>query len=152
MKGIEAIVYYDGLAMAALGIFIVFIALIALALIISQLHKALFVWENRRLYFDKAFRLFSSAEEPEPMPEVQYFDDIYESARQFKLLIKTMREPFSLPELIQKAETIGISHAHSTVSHLIVSSLIVPDQNKKGYFRLNHQAYDRLLRDTKNQG
>ncbi|MFP3999668.1 MAG: hypothetical protein ACLFUN_07475 [Desulfobacterales bacterium] len=143
MKGMEAIFYYDGFVIAALGILTVFAALILLALIISQLHNVFFLWENRQSFFDKAMSMFSSPEEPgEPLPEIRYFDDINESARQFKLLINTMGEPFSLPQLIQKAETIGIAHAHSTVSHLIVTNLIVPDQ--KGYFRLNHEAYKKL--------
>lgn len=143
MKGIEAIFYYDGFVMTALGILTVFCALVLLALIISQLHNVFLLWENRRIYFDRVMSLFSPPKEPEePLPEIRYFDDINESARQFKLLINTMGEPFSLPELIQKAETIGIAHAHSTISHLIVSNLIVPDQ--KGYFRLNHEAYNKL--------
>ncbi|MCF8110022.1 MAG: OadG family protein [Desulfobacteraceae bacterium] len=142
MKGVEAILHYDGFTMAVLGILTVFAALLVLAVIISQLHNAVTLWENKKLYLGKLRRLFSPPEEPEPMPEVQYFDDLNESARQFKLLINNMGEPFSLPELIQKAETVGIAHAHSTISHLIVSNLIVPDKN--GYYRLNHEAYKRL--------
>lgn len=142
MKGIEAILHYDGFTMAVLGILTVFASLVVLAVIISQLHNVVKLWENKELYFDKVRGVFSAPGEPEPMPEVRYFDDINESARQFKLLINNMGEPFSLPELIQKAETVGIAHAHSTVSHLIVSNLIVPDKN--GYYRLNHEAYKRL--------
>ncbi|MFO7929956.1 MAG: OadG family protein [Desulfosalsimonas sp.] len=148
MKGIEAILYYEGPAMAVLGISVVFVALIVLALIISQLHKALFLWENKKLYFNKARLMFSSSEKTrEPPAPGPYFDDIYESARQINLLVRTMGEPFSLPRLIRQAENIGISHAHSTISHLIVNNLIVPD--RKGYFLWNQQACDRLLRQGK---
>ncbi|MFP4158552.1 MAG: OadG family protein [Desulfosalsimonas sp.] len=149
MKGVEAILHYDGFTMAALGILTVFVSLIVLALIISQLHNAITLWENKKLYLDKVRRVFSPPEEPEPAPEIQYFDDINESARQFKLLINTMGEPFSLPELIEKAETVGIAHAHSTVSHLIVSNLIVPDKN--GYYRLNREAYKRITEKGRDQ-
>ncbi|MFP4650443.1 MAG: OadG family protein [Desulfobacterales bacterium] len=148
MKGIEAVLYYDGPAMAVLGISVVFMALIVLAVIISGLHIALFFWDNKKLYFNKACLMFSSPEKtPEPAAPGPYFDDIHESARQINLLVHAIGEPFSLPRLIRRAENIGISHAHSTVSHLIVNNLIVPD--RKGYFLWNQQACDRLLRQSK---
>lgn len=144
MKGLEAILYHHGFSVAAAGITIVFTALVTLAVILSQLHRVLSAWDNRKAYFEKARRMFSSPGASEPMPVVTYFDDIHESARQFNLLIRTMGEPFSLPKLIHMAETLGISHAHSTASHLIVTHLIVPDQ--KGYFRWNQEAYQRLTK------
>ncbi|MCF8035739.1 MAG: hypothetical protein K9K62_02580 [Desulfobacteraceae bacterium] len=144
MTGLEAIFYHNGFAMAAVGITIVFTALVSLSLIISQLHRALFVWDNRRSYIKKALRLFSEPKPPESEPVVKYFDNIYESARQFNLLIRATGEPFSLPELIRTAETRGIAHAHSTVSHLIAAGLIVGDG--RGYFRWNREAYEQLLR------
>ena len=144
MTGLEAIAHHNGFAMAAVGVTIVFTALVSLALIISQLHRLLSAWENRATYLKKAVRLFSPARESEPRPEVTYFDDVYESARQFNLLIQTIGEPFSLPRLIRTAEMRGIAHAHAIVSHLIVEGLIVGDG--RGYFRWNHDACRRLLR------
>ena len=144
MTGLEAIFYHNGFAMAAVGITIVFTALVSLSLIISQLHRVLFVWDNRRSYIKKAFRLFSEPNPPESEPVVKYFDNIYESARQFNLLTRATGEPFSLPELIRTAETRGIAHAHSTVSHLVAAGLIVADG--RGYFRWNRGAYERLLK------
>ncbi|MBS3756517.1 MAG: hypothetical protein KGY56_12535 [Desulfobacterales bacterium] len=144
MKGLEAILYHNGFAMAAVGVTIVFTALVSLSVIISQLHRVLFVWDNRKSYINKALRLFSAPKPHESEPVVKYFDNIYESARQFNLLIRATGEPFSLPELIGKAETRGIAHAHSTVSHLIAAGLIAADG--RGYFRWNREAYEQLLR------
>lgn len=145
MTGIEAILHHNGFAMAAVGVTIVFTALVSLSVIISQLHRLLSVWDNRRSYIKKVFRRFSGFKTTESSePVVKYFDNIYESARQFNLLIRTKGEPFSLPGLIRTAETRGIAHAHSTVSHLIVAKLIVADG--RGYFRWNRQAYEQLLR------
>lgn len=143
MKGLEAISHYHGVSLAVLGVTVVFIALVVLALIISRLHAVLGVWENPKAWLDQV-RLWFFPEKPEKdEPPGPYFDDIHESARQLNLLIHAIGEPFSLPALIGKAEKIGISHAHSVVSHLIVTHLIVPD--KKGYFYWNQKECDRLL-------
>lgn len=154
MYGLEAIMHHNGFAMAAVGVTIVFSALVALSLIISQLHKVLFVLENRQAWTIRARRRFTHSksvapmlEETQPLVTVHYYDDIYESARQFNLLIQTMGEPFSLPELIRRAEARGIAHAHSTVSHLLVSRLIIPDP--EGFFLWNNEAYKKLLRQRK---
>lgn len=150
MTGFEAILHHNGLAMAAVGITIVFTALVALSLIISQLHKLLLIWDDRGTYFEKVRYMFSSAKPIEAgSPQVDkeilgihYFDDIRESSRQFRILIQAMGEPFSLPELIRIAQSFGIEHAHSTVSHLIVNNFIVPDGN--GFYRWNQDAYESL--------
>lgn len=150
MTGIDAILHHNGFAMAAVGITIVFTALVALSLVISQLHKVLVMWEDRQRYAAKFRKLFSiakpsAARSPgadEQALEIQYYGNINESARQFQILIQAMGEPFSLPALIRIAESYGIAHPYSTVSHLIVRSLIVPDG--KGFFLWNQDAYNRL--------
>lgn len=147
MKGIEAIIHYDGFTMAVLGITVVFASLVVLALIVSQLYKVLFFWENRKLYYDKAGKLISGFKSREPAPAGPDSEGLRESARQFSLLVRFMGEPFSLPELIRIAEITGMSHTHSTVSRLIAVNLIVPDQ--KGFFRWNHQACERVLQNSR---
>jgi len=146
MTGLDAIVHHNGFAMAAVGITIVFTALVTLSLIISQLHKLLLIWDDRGVYFKKVRHVFSSAKPTEaksPSVEeeisgVHYFDDIRESSRQFRILIQAMGEPFSLPELIRIAQSFGIAHAHSTVSHLIVNHFIVADGS--GFYHWNQDA------------
>ncbi len=146
MTGIDAIVHHNGFAMAAVGITIVFTALVTLSLVISQLHKLLLIWDDRRTYVKKVRHVFSSAKptearSPQANEEIlglHYFDDIRESSRQFRILIQAMGEPFSLPELIRIAQSFGITHAYSTVSHLIVNHFIVPDGN--GFYRWNQDA------------
>lgn len=146
MKGLDAILHYEGFTMAALGITVVFASLVVLALIVSQLYKVLFLWENRKLYYDKAGKLISGFKSRQPAPAGPESEGLRESARQFSLLVRIMGEPFSLPKLIRTAEITGISHAHCTVSRLIAVNLIVPDQ--KGFFRWNHKACERLLQKS----
>ena len=137
--------------MAAVGVTIVFGVLVLLALIISQLHKVLFLWDNRRTYYNKARKPRPSATpataEPKTEKEtapIEYVDNLYESARKYRLLIQAIGEPFALPELIRKAEISGIEHPHSKASHLIVNHLIVSDG--KGFFQWNPEAFEGLFK------
>jgi hypothetical protein len=144
MKGIEAILYYDGFAMAGLGITVVFASLVVLALIISRLHNLLFIWENRRLYIKKILKRFSQIRLFRHTPSWHNDESLIGEARQIHLLVQTMGEPFSLPVLIRKAQTSGIDHVHFKVSRLIENNFIVPD--KKGFFLLNHELFDKVLK------
>ncbi|MBS3759457.1 MAG: hypothetical protein KGY61_12435 [Desulfobacterales bacterium] len=150
MTGIEAILHHNGFGMAAVGVTIVFTALVTLSLIISQLHKLLLVWEERETYINKARRMFSllgpkevrRAKNGEKQAKAKYIASIKESSRQFNILIQAMGEPFSLPELIRIAESLGIESPYAAVAHLIEGDLIIPDQ--KGFYLWNHEAYNSL--------
>lgn len=146
MTGLEAIAHHHGFSMAAVGITIVFTALVTLSIIISQLHRLLMLWDNRKTWGSKVRELLRGAvktSEEKPIPPLERdLHDINEEARQFNILIRAMGEPFSLPELIRMAQTCGLSHPHATAAHLIESNLITPD--KKGFFLWNQEAYNQL--------
>lgn len=150
MKGLEAIIANDGGTMALAGITVVFLSLIILSFIISQLHKLLLFWENKTNWIDDARQRFRR--EPEAVAETKNLlpaptdTDIrhMETLRQFKLLIKIIGEPFSLPELIKTAENRGVGHPHSTVNHLLLEKVILPDEN--GFYSLNHEVYQDGMR------
>jgi len=142
MTGLEAIAHHNGFSMAAVGITIVFTALVTLSIIISQLHKLLILWDNRKEVLKKLRGTLSDTGAEQAPPVAPALHHIDEEARQFNILIRAMGEPFSLPELIRVAQSCGLSHPHSTASHLIESSLIIPD--KEGFFLWNHEAYNQL--------
>ncbi len=148
MNGLEAIVYHNGFSMAAVGISIVFTALVALSIIIAQLHKLLLVWDNRKALIQKLRGKRNASEAAKaPEPDVSDFHNIHEEARQFNILIQVMGEPFSLPELIYLAETRGIRHPHATAAHLITKGLVFPDN--KGFFLWNHEVYNQLVKGSR---
>ena len=66
-----------------------------------------------------------------------------ESARQFNLLTRSMKDPFSLPKLITLAKKVDIARPHSTVNELLSAKLIVPDG--KGYYSWDQDAYKHIL-------
>jgi len=142
MQGLEAIIYHNGFNMAAVGITIVFTALVSLSLIISQLHKLLIIWDNRKTYAAKLRGAFTEQKQAKQPLAAADFRDVRESARQFKVLIQAIGEPFSLPELIRIAESFGIRHPCSKVSLLITRDLIISDH--KGFFLWNQEAYNRI--------
>lgn len=148
MIGIEAIIQHNGFDMAAVGITIVFTALVTLSLIISQLHKLLTFWDNRAAWKQKIFRMFVPREpEAGPSPHVQHVPGSAEAARQFYMLIQATGEPFSLPRLLRTAEACGIRHPHAKASRLIEQNLIIPDQ--KGFYLWNPAEYDRLAKRSR---
>jgi len=151
VKGLEAIIVNDGGTMAIAGITVVFLSLIILSFIISQLHKILLLWENKTTWIDDVRQRFHQGPEaipetknPLPAPIDENIRDT-ETLRQFNLLIKAVGEPFSLPELIKIAENRGVGHPHSKVNHLLLEKVILPDEN--GFYSLNHEVCQDGMRD-----
>jgi len=144
LKGFEAIAFFNGWRIAGAGVFIVFTALVTLSFVISQLHKLLTVWENKDEYIKNAMQLFAKKEKVAVHPKLRVSKNFNESARQFNLLTKSLRDPFfSLPRLILLAKKVDISHPHATVNKLIQAKLIVPDD--KGFYYWDHTAYKNIL-------
>lgn len=150
MKGLEAIVFHDGGTMATAGIVVVFFSLIVLSFIISQLHRLLLFWEKKADWIGNARQWFQPpvptaggvrAPDPKHHPPSPSDESIRaaETLRQFNLLITSMKEPFSLPDLIEKAEKRGIGHPHSRVNYLLLEQMIIPDEN--GFYSWNHDTY-----------
>ncbi len=143
MKGFEAIAFYHGWSISAAGIFIVFTALCTLSFIISQLHKVLTIWENREEFIKKAKKRFSPPKKKTLHPKIMASASFSESARQFHVLIQSMKDPFSLPKLIMLAKKVGIGNPHSTVNDLLEAELIVPDG--KGFYCWDQDVYKIIL-------
>ncbi len=133
MYGLEAISNHNGWAMAVVGISIVFSGLLLLSLVISQIHKALELWENRKSHFKNMKELLQpKVKEEKPNYNLSFSRDVKESVY---LLTKRMGDPFSLPKLIDIAKKFGLATPHSTINELINTKLIIPDG--KGYFYWN---------------
>lgn len=141
LTGLEAIAEHNGWAIAVLGISIVFTGLTLLSLIISQLHKVLALLEDPGRHF-REFRGRGKTEAPE-YPEYEEVcivipPEVKESARQYRMLVERLGEPFSLPRLLFYAEGCGLDHPHSSLNKLIQNGVIVP--NGVGFYRWNERA------------
>ncbi|MBW2368285.1 MAG: OadG family protein [Deltaproteobacteria bacterium] len=134
MYGLEAISANHGWEYAALGISIVFIGLILLSFAISQLHKMLAVWDNRKNWFQTP-QQETETEIPDIDQDGQapvFTCDIKESARQVKLLVDWVGEPFALPKLLELAGKSGLTRPHAIINDLIIAGHILPEGT--GYY------------------
>ena len=137
MYGLDAINAYNGWAISIVGVTIVFTGLVMLSMAISQLHKLLDLWENRKeiSFFNK------KSPETAPIP-IELTPTQKESARQFKLLAETLSDHFSLPRLLKLAQISGIDHPHSTLVILLEADIIVSDT--QGYHVLDMTQFKAL--------
>ncbi|MFP4347267.1 MAG: OadG family protein [Thermodesulfobacteriota bacterium] len=129
MTGLEAISAHNGWSIALVGISIVFTGLLLLSLTISQLHKALDIWERRGAYWER-FRSRGPETTTEPPSErgcIYLPPDVKESARQCRLLVEHLGQPFPLPKLLEFSDRCGLNHPHSTINELLLAGVIIPD-------------------------
>ena len=138
MYGLDAINAYNGWAISVVGVTIVFTGLVMLSLAISQLHKVLDLWENR-----KELSLFKKKAPATDRIPVELTPGQKESARQFKLLAETLSDHFSLPKLLKLARISGIDHPHATLARLLEADIIVSDT--QGYHVLNMTQFKTLV-------
>ncbi len=145
MYGLEAISHNNGWAIAFVGITIVFTCLTLLSLTLSQLHKVLGLWDKRK---DIVQGIKEKKEQKANLADSLKKSDVQvnleDAARQFNILIKTMNDPFSLPELIDLAKKRGLNRPHSTVNAMLKVKLIIPDE--KGYYHWDEQIYENIIR------
>lgn len=138
MYGLQAITASNGWEISFLGISIVFTGLILLSLAIGQIHKILALWDNRN-----NLRIFSRQEpSPEAPTPVTLTENQKISARQFRILVRTQDDPFSLPRLLALAETSGLDKPHTNLCALLESGIITADS--KGFFVWNRDRFTQL--------
>ena len=143
MYGLEAINANNGWAISAVGITIVFSGLVVLSLVISQLHKALALYENPPKIKD----WFSpkSLEPPLATPETRlvFTGEQKEVAKQFALLVSTLAPHFSLPRLLNLARISGVKDYHSNLNVLLKSAIVFPDND--GFFCWDQDLYIKII-------
>jgi len=124
MFGIENITANNGWAMAVVGATTVFIGLVALSIVISQIHKILEVWENR----NKQEAL--PAQPPPPQEKERVFQEQrLPTARElcsiYRPLVEQLKEPFQLVQLHEKTKEMDLPHAHLSIKCLQDADILV---------------------------
>ncbi len=135
MYGIEAINANNGWAISVVGISIVFSGLVMLSLVISQLYKAIELFENPQKIKD-----WFPEKTKTPEPEVLVITAAHkETAKQYALLVRTMEDHFSLPRLLRLAQVSGLKDPHTNLNVLLKSGIIIPD--KAGLFTWDQDLF-----------
>jgi len=114
--------------MAFVGATIVFIGLVVLSLVISQLHKILNLWDNRDQWFAKP------KEHSEPADASARSDTAYRERRLptvdelvsiYRPLVEQLSEPFDLVQLYEKSNQMDLPHPNLSINRLREAEVLV---------------------------
>ena len=145
MIGIENITNQNGWAIAAVGASIVFMGLVVLSFVISQIHKLLKLWDDREKIIQR-FKRKAPADaaateeadthiyEERHLPEVDALAGIYQP------LIDKLEEPFKLSQLFEIANKNDLPHPHLSIQRLQEAEILVAQGD--GTFTWNKQIED----------
>ena len=127
MYGLDAISAHNGWAMAITGPLIVMSGLTILAIIISQLHKLVAVFDKKTEPatappVESTVKSRDEISAPKVLP-----DDISETAEIYQALIDKLEQPFELKDLYQVAEQNNFPHPILTVGRLREAGILVPE-------------------------
>jgi len=124
MFGLEAISAHNGWAMAITGIIIVMCGLSILAFIISQLHKVIGLFEEKK---KAAHHL------PQPPADIDILNDLDSTARMYKPLTAALGDNFHLIQLYRLFEKENLPHPHLTIRVLREAEYLRPS-GEEGLF------------------
>ncbi len=129
MYGLEAINAANGWAMAYTGAIIVFLGLVVLSFVISQLKTVLDFWENlisKSRQNHKAKQTVELQSEDNSDVPHRIPSDIKEAARYYSHLIEDLDQPFELTRLYAISQQKGFPHPHITISNFRQANILVP--------------------------
>jgi len=125
---IDNITNNNGWAMAVVGATTVFLGLIALTLVISQIHRILDLWENRgkkltggkkQTRLDDKPTSAALALKENRLPTVSELTSIY------RPLVEQLKEPFQLIQLFEKTKEMNLPHAHLSIKSLQEADILL---------------------------
>ena len=129
MYGLEAINAANGWAMAYTGAIIVFLGLVVLSFVISQLKTVLDFWDN----FISNFKQNHQSEQTDEMEDEDTSvvphhvpSDIKEAAGYYSPLIEALDQPFELTRLYEISQQKNFPHPHITISNFRQANILVP--------------------------
>jgi hypothetical protein len=127
--GFENITANNGWAMAVVGATTVFLGLVVLSFVISQIHKILKLWERKEEFFNRHKKQVQ-IEEPEPtkapvsrqrrLPTVKELTSIY------RPLVEQLKQPFDLLQLFEISNKMDLAHPHLSIKYLQEAGVLVP--------------------------
>ena len=132
MYSIDNITAANGWAMAAVGASIVFLGLVVLSFVISQMHKILRFWEERGIRSGRAEKPSPPAEalEPEtPAYKEQHLPEVSELADTYGPLVEKMGESFELIQVFEIAKENDLPHPHLSINRLREAGILVAKED-----------------------
>ena len=128
MFGFENIAANNGWAMAAVGATIVFVGLVVLSFVISQVHKILNFWEQRNAFFSQNKKQ-APTEEPKttkaPVSTPHHLPTVKELASIYRPLVEQLKQPFDLSQLFEISKKMDLPHPHLSIKSLQEAGILV---------------------------
>ena len=129
MFGFENIAANNGWAMAVVGASIVFLGLVVLSFVISQVHKILKLWERRDEFLDRDKKQ-AQIEKPKPIkmavPVQHHLPSVKELTSIYRPLVEQLKQPFDLPQLFEISNKMDLPHPHLSIKYLQQAGVLVP--------------------------
>ena len=127
--GFENITANNGWAMAVVGASIVFLGLVILSFVISQVHKILTLWEQRDEFFNR-HKKQPQIEEPKPtkasVPIQRHLPSVTDLTSIYRPLVEQLKQPFDLLQLFEISNKMDLPHPHLSIKHLQQAGVLVP--------------------------
>ena len=114
--------------MAAVGASIVFLGLVVLSFVISQIHKILQLWEDREKYLNrfKKKALAAVAEKTDaPVYSERHLPSVDELTSTYEPLVDQLNKPFKLSQLFEIANKNDFPHPHLSIQRLQEANILV---------------------------
>lgn len=143
MYGLEAISANNGWSIAVVGITIVFTGLVLLSFCISRLHRVIEFLEKFPDRKERAAKKKADKAKKKNGGIPAFTGAEKESAKQYRLLARTMADHFSLPRLLHLAEISGLDKPHSRLNMLLEAGIINPDT--EGYYTWDLDLYRKIV-------
>ena len=132
MYSLENITAANGWAMAAVGASIVFLGLVVLSFVISQMYKILEFWENRGSRKSRSI-IQPAATEPAKSDDVvfkeQHLPEVRELSDTYGPLIGELEESFELSQIFEIAKNNDLPHPHLSINRLREAGLLIAQEN-----------------------
>ncbi len=129
MFGFENITANNGWSMAVVGASIVFIGLVVLSFVISQVHKILKLWEQRDEFLNR-YKKQAQIEEPKtikaPVAIQRHLPSTKELASIYRPLVEQLKQPFDILQLFEISNKMGLPHPHLSIKYLQQAGILVP--------------------------
>jgi hypothetical protein len=138
--GIDNITAHNGWAMAAVGATIVFLGLVVLSFVISQIHNILEYWEKRGEAKELQKAPAPASEIPKPkasvykVPQLPTVNDLIII---YRPLAEQLKEPFELPQLFEISNKMDLAHPHLSIKQLWDADVLIAQGD--GTFTWNKQ-------------
>ena len=118
--------------MAAVGASIVFLGLVVLSFVISQMHKILELWENRGARKSHSLIQPAAAEPAISDAKVfkeQHLPEVSELCDTYGPLIEALDEPFNLTQVFVIAKENDLPHPHLSINRLREAGLLIAQED-----------------------